>query len=138
MITVVTRWETTQMDPALEWRMWRQLKGAFHIDRVFACPMIASMEGYESLTQFSSLSDALSALEDDTQRCFLEPTGYNSLYDLPKDGNIALIVGNTERHNMDHAGVCETFAIKTPMGPNHAHLYGINAAAIALAVRYGQ
>ena len=138
MITIITRWETTQMEPKLEWRMWRQLKGAFHVDRVFACPVIPSMEGYSSLAQFPSLVDALSELDEGTHRCFLEPTGYRSLYDLPQGGDIALILGNTETHNMQYAQVDETYAIRTPMGPNHAHLYGINAAAIALAVRYGQ
>lgn len=138
MITVVTLWEKSQMDPAIEWRMWRQLKGAYQIDRVFAVPVIPSMEGYESLTQFMSLTDALRALDEDTVRCFLEPSGYNSLYDLPQEGDLALILGNTEHSNMQDAYLNETYHIKTASGSNKAHLYGINAAAIALAIRYGQ
>jgi hypothetical protein len=135
MITVITRWETTQMDPSLEWRMWRQLRGAFQVDRVFAFPMIASMEGYASLKQFSTLSDALNALDENTVRCFLEPTGYNSLYDLPQDGDLALILGNTEHGNMQDAYLNETYRIASP---KFTDLYGINAAAIALAIRFGQ
>lgn len=122
--------------------MWRQLRGAFQVDRVFAIPMIASMEGYASLKQFSTLEDALSALDDEdeyhgtnTVRCYLEPTGYNSLYDLPQEGDLALILGNTEHGNMQDAYLNETYQIKSPKATD---LYGINAAAIALAIRYGQ
>jgi hypothetical protein len=141
MITIITRWETTQMEPATEWKQWRQILGSFaesHQDiQVWATPMVASMEGYERLTQFPSLEAALSSLDEGTERCFLEPTGYKSLYDLPK-GDFALILGNTEKHNMEHAQVNETYAIKTPNGVNRGHLYGTNAAAIALAYWYGQ
>lgn len=116
----------------LEWRMWRQLRGAFEIDEfIFVGEPV---EGSYTFRQAPTMSEALAVLPPTCQRVFLEPTGYNNLYDMPK-GDIALILGNTEHDNILHAQVNETFRITTPKS---THLYGINAAAIALAVRYGQ
>lgn len=137
MITVITRWESTQMPELTEWQMWRQLRGAFRIDRLIFVPKVYKMEGY-IFEQANTMEEALDMLPSDTPRCFLEPTGYNSLADLPSGDDIAFILGNTSKHNMEHAEVHETYSIATPAGPNKAHLYGINAAAIALAIRYGQ
>ena len=133
MITVIAWWETVQMEPELEWRMWRQLKGAFGIDRFIFLPVLPSMEGYV-FDQYDSVQEALATLPDGTQRVFLEPTGYRSMYDIPQ-GDIALILGNTDQGNMSEAQVNETYQIKTP---GSADLYGINAASIALAFGYGQ
>lgn len=135
MITVVARWDIAQMEPELEWRMWRQLIGFFGVEKVFAVPRIESMEGNGRLRQFDTMTEALLSLPQGTQRCFLEPTGYNALSALPT-GDIALIIGNTNQHNLEHARIDETYVI---YGESmNTHLYGTDAAAIAMAVRYGQ
>jgi hypothetical protein len=130
MITIVTRWETTQMPPEVEWQMWRQLKGAFEINRFIFTPVV-DLEG--GFSQAESIEEALQAVGP-ASRVFLEPSGYNALSAIPT-GDIVIILGNTNMHNMEHAEVCETYKIHTP---GATHLYGVNAAAIALAVRYGQ
>lgn len=124
------------MEPELEWRMWRQLRGAFGINEFIFTPVVERMKGL-TIRQADSMEEALAVLPSTTQRCFLEPTGYNPVSNLP-DGDIALILGNTPKHNMEHAKVNETYHIATPAGSHKAHLYGTNAAAIALAVRWGQ
>ena len=121
----------------LEWRMWRQLRGAFEIDEFIFVG--EKHDGYE-FRQAPTMKDALAVLPPDCQRVFLEPTGLLSIYDLARmtflrEGDIALIVGNTEHSNMNHALPHEAYRINTP---GKTDLYGINAAAIALAVRAGQ
>lgn len=135
MITIITRWDAAQLDPEVEWQMWRQLIGFFNVHKVFAVPRIESMEGKGKLRQFDSMMEALLSLPQDTARCFLEPKGYNALSALPT-GDIALIIGNTNQHNLEHARVEETYVIQGESMTTH--LYGTDAAAIAMAVRYGQ
>ena len=134
MIYIIARWESTQMDNTLELRMWRQLKGAF-------APVPADMDfiftpisGETTATQYETMSEALAALPDNVSRVFLEPSGTKSLAEIP-DGDIALILGNTEKGNVEHAQADELYKINTP---GTTDMYGHNAAAIALAVRYGQ
>lgn len=115
----------------LEWRMWRQLRGAFEIDELIFIG--EAHDGY-TFRQAPTMTDALALLPEGCQRVFLEPSGYNSLYDMPK-GDIALILGNTDKSNIEHAHVNETYRIATP-GPSS--LYPTDAAAIALALRFGQ
>ena len=136
-VTIVAYWETGQMSPLKEWNMWRQLKGAYHIDRFVFVPTKDYMANISVIDQYDTMEEALASLPEETNRVFLEPSGYNGMYDLPH-GDIALILGNTSRDNMAHAQVNETYAIKTEGGVAHNHLYGINAAAIALAFEYGQ
>lgn len=136
-VTVVARWESSQMNAELEWRMWRQLRGAYSIDEFIFVPVVQDMDKV-TVRQAPTMKEALAVLPGDCHRVFLEPTGYNSLYDIPKTGHIALILGSTAQDNMAHAHVNETYAIKTQGGTQHNHLYGINAAAIALAFEYGQ
>lgn len=135
-VTIITYWEGDQMQPDLEWRMWRQLRGAFAIEpadmKFIFVPRLPKMDGY-AFDQYDTMEEALTS-HDMASRVFLEPTGYNTVHDIPQ-GDIALILGNTHNNNMHLAHVNETYAIATPGG---ADLYGINAAAIALACRYGQ
>jgi len=133
-VTVIARWETGQMSPLKEWKMWRQVKGSFNVDRFVFVPTQKFMTGY-TFDQYDTMEEALASA--DGKRVFLEPTGYNSVYDIPQ-GDIVLVLGNTDSDNLMHAQVNETYAIKTPAGPTMAHLYGTNAASIALAIRYGQ
>lgn len=120
----------------LEWRMWRQLRGAFEVNE-FIFVGEEAHEGY-SFRQAETMTEALAVLPENCQRVFLEPSGFNPISAIPQDGHIAIIVGNTEQSNVDLAvrgEYDETYCIWTP---NKTHLYGTNAAAIALAMRYGQ
>lgn len=119
------------MPPENEWQLWRQLRGAFHVNRFHMVPVI---EGFQRGTvfQYETMEEALEAATGD--RAFLEPTGQNSIGDLPQ-GDIVLVLGNTEWDNMKLAKVEETYRINTP---SRTVLYGSNAAAIALAIRYEQ
>lgn len=122
------------MSPLKEWKLWRQLKGAFGIKRFIFVPVQDYMKG-NSFEQYDTMEEALSKCEG--ERVFLEPTGYKSVAEIPM-GDITLIIGNSSLDNMKHARVNETYTINTPAGPTKAHLYGSNAAAIALAIRHGQ
>lgn len=120
------------MEPELEWRMWRQLRGGFEIDRFIFTPIVPEFSNV-AIEQYATIEECLEAAGPDN-RAFLEITGYNALHSLPQ-GDVTLILGNTSNNNIEHALVAETYAIATPV---RGDLYGINAAAIALAVRYGQ
>jgi len=132
VITVVARWEDSQMPAELEWQMWRQLK-CFDIMRFIFTPVMPEMSGID-IEQYDNMTTALLKCDANTPRAFLEPTGYNSLHDLPQ-GDITLILGNTNHSNMEHARVDETYKI---MCPSPGHLYPTNAAAVALAFWHGQ
>lgn len=131
MITVVARWETAQMPPAAEYQLWRQLKGAFKVQKIIFVPVVP-MEGYH-LEQYDTMDEALAAAGGG-DRVFLEPNGTKGMGDIPQ-GDIILITGSTDAHNMEYAQVNETYKIASPV---RAHLYPTEAAAIALAIRYGQ
>lgn len=133
MITVIARWETTQMPADIEWQHYRQLRGAFGVNRFIFTPVV---ETAANLEQYETLEECLLAA-DVGQRVFLEPSGYNSLHEQP-EGDIVYVIGNTAQHNMEHATVVETYRIDTPTGPTSGHLYGSNALAVALALRWGQ
>jgi hypothetical protein len=132
LITVIARWDTVQMASELEWRVWRQLRGAFEVDEfIFVGP---ALEGSYSFTQVATVSDALALLPEGCQRVFLEPGGSKTVAQVPS-GDVAIIVGNTDHSNAEHAQPDELYGILSPMPTD---LYGFNAAAIALALRYGQ
>ena len=57
---------------------------------------------------------------------------FKSLSDIPFTGDIILIIGNTDRNNIQYAQESETYRINSV---NVTDLYGVNAAAIALAYR---
>lgn len=120
------------MSAELEWRMWRQLRGAFEIDRFIFTPIMPELLNVD-IEQYATIEECLEAAGPNN-RAFLEITGYNSLHDLPQ-GDVTFILGNTSKNNIEHARVSETFKIFTPV---RGDLYGINAAAIALAIGYGQ
>ena len=132
MLTVVAYWDRKQVEPELEWRMWRQLRGGFEIDRFVFTPVLGQFHNV-SIEQYPTMEECLLKVGT-ANRAFLEPSGYNSLHDLPQ-GDCTLIVGNSNNSNMELADVSETYSIAAP---NRLNAYGINAAAIALALRYGQ
>lgn len=124
------------MPADLEWRMWRQLRGAFGIDQFIFTPVNHKMEGY-TFRQADNIREAVNVLPPDTQLCYLEPGGFKSMYDLPSaQDDVALILGSTDISNM-HSEVVppDAYGIQTF---GNTDLYGINAAAIALAFMAGQ
>lgn len=122
MITVITRYEPTQMPRDLEHRMWRQLKGAFDFRQLIFVEDDDQMR--EALAQTG-----------DTHKVFLEPTGHKTLSDMPGHDDIVFVLGNTALHNLRFVDPEDAYRINTPKPTD---LYGINAAAIALAYRVGQ
>lgn len=82
------------------------------------------------------MEEALQMAEGEV--CFLEPTGLKNVNEIPKEGNITLVVGNTDQHNLHLAEANQTYAIAAPAGELRAHLYGPAAVAVALAIRFGQ
>lgn len=122
------------MPAETEYQIWRQLRGAFKIKKMVFVPVIESMKNY-AIDQYATMEEALEATKDAGERAFLEPSGYKGMYDLPQ-GDIVLILGDSGNDNMQHAQVNETYMIKAPSV--RTHLYGVDAAAIALAYRYGQ
>lgn len=128
MITVIARWESTQIDPHLEHRMWRQLKGAYTVgdSANFRLIMVPRMPGV-SCEQYDTMEEALEQAKG--QLVFLEPTGMFDITDIPIC-DITLVIGNTEHSNIDYAQANQTYRIDTPKSTD---LYGINAGAIALA-----
>lgn len=131
MITIIARWEDTQMLPQYEYQLWRQLKGAFLVNKIIFTGIAPDMEAYQ-LEQYATMEEALAVAVGD--RVFLEPTGIKGLLDIPT-GDIVLITGNTGQNNLAHAQAVETYKIASPAS---THLYPTEAAAIALATRYGQ
>ena len=131
MITVCARWENQQMPPKIEWHFWSQLKGAFFIDRFCFTPVEQELIPY-ALDQFPTIEEALASCTG--QRVFLEPTGGNSVGEIPQ-GDIVLVVGNTSMNNLQQSEANERYRIDTP---GRTGLFGHDAVAIALAIRHGQ
>jgi len=133
MLTVIARWEDLQMPEQLEWRMWRQLRG-FGIDRFVFTP-IAPELSQVAIEQYETMEEALAAVPEGN-RVFLEPTGYNTMYDLPpRDEDVVFILGNTKFSNIEYAQVNETFRITAD---NKINMYPTSAAAIVFAYWHGQ
>ena len=105
MITVIARWEEAQMPAIVEYQLWRQLKGAFEINRIIFTPIALGMEDYH-LEQYATMDEALAVAEG--ERVFLEPTGYKGMLDIPQN-DIVLITGNTNHSNIEYANVDETW-----------------------------
>jgi hypothetical protein len=132
-ITIVSRWEHTQMDPEIEWNMWRQLRGAFGIDRFI---MVPHMVDGLSIEQYDTMKEALAHTTG--QRCFLEPRAENmmaSLASAERQG-ITFVLGNTQMSNEKHILDGIDWAVRIPT-PGMTDLYGINAAAVALSIWQG-
>jgi len=128
MITVIARWDHTQLPSDTEWAMWNQMKGAFCIDRLVFVPALLNLGGIE---EFDTMEEALASSTG--QRVFLEPTGDKVVSEIPS-GDIVVVVGNTGENNLQHAAQGETYRIE--VHGRFGHLYGVNAAAIALYEGY--
>lgn len=132
MITIVTRWENSQMPEQVEWQLWRQLRGAFKINRIIFVPHVPEMDMHR-IEQYDTMEEALASCTG--ERVFLEPKGTKRMRDIP-EGDIVMVFGDTPSDNLAYAQQGETYRIDAPSV--RTHLYGVNAAAIALAIRYGQ
>jgi hypothetical protein len=130
---IVTRWDTSQMEPDVEFAMWKALAGSFGIRDLIFTPIVTGLNvpGLNgSIRQVETMEEALEEIGD-LPRCFLEPEGEHDISDLPAHP-FALILGNTDQHNLALAQPGETYRIDAP--GKRPHLFGPNAAAIALYV----
>ena len=135
MITICTRWETSQMPPELEWRMWNQLKGAFDIGEFYFSPIIDSMKKCD-LSQFSTLEECIEKAKG--LKIFLEHEGKKDLKkmsNIPLDQDVVFILSNTNLKNK-HLITDLDMSLKINVKNERCELYGINDAAIALSYRY--
>jgi hypothetical protein len=131
MITIISRWEKYQMEPSLEWSMWRQLGGAFGIDRFIFTPEISSVTS-SKVTQCHAMEEALSLASGEL--IFLEPSAKKNLSELPKLNDFTLILSDTSQNNAKFCTPENSYRICTP---NKTDLFGINAASIALSYLCG-
>jgi len=121
------------MPAELEWRMWRQLKN-FGIDRFVFVPIADELLNVD-IEQYETMEEALSIVQDGN-RVFMEPTGYNTMYDLPpRSEDVVFIFGSTAINNVKHMQVNESYSIAEPI---QSDMYPTSAAAVALAFWHGQ
>ena len=122
------------MPPEVEWQLWQQLRGAFRVHRFVAVPIVP--EGIQlGCTQYATMEDALASCPG--KKVFLEPTGDQLLFDMPPCGHdLILVLGNTAMSNVELVGK-EDYSVRIKT-PQRTHLYGVSAAAIALAYWVGQ
>ena len=119
------------MPPELEYRMWRQIKGAFTTEPVdMRLIFVPKLHESTSVEQYDTMEEAL-AVAGDAPKVFLEHRSNKFISEIPK-GDIILVLGNTESSNENYAKDGEAYRINTPGATD---MYGINAAAIALAYR---
>ena len=133
MITIVGIWESDIVEPELEMRILRQLKGAYEIDRILMTPIKESMKTRSNVEQFETIEEALETCEGTI--VFLEPNGTTSLSELPDVDDITFVTGNAYISNMKFAK--DHIACKIN-SPKTTDMFAVNAVAIALACRYGQ
>ena len=120
------------MSPQLEWRMWRQLRGAFGVQKFIFTPIVPEMLTV-NVGQFQTMEEALDHCSG--KLLFLEPTGEKTVASIERsDEDITFVLGNTEHNNLEFSDRGEIIRINS----RGTDLYGINAAAIALAYWYGQ
>jgi tRNA C32,U32 (ribose-2'-O)-methylase TrmJ len=130
MLTVIARWESDLELAACELRFWDQLKN-FGIDRLVFVGEIKPQVGYD---QYKTMEEALATAQGN--RIFMEATGYNTLNDLPpRNEDAVFIFGCTNRSNVAHMQVDQSYRIAEPMVTD---MYQTCAAAVALAFWYGQ
>ncbi len=134
---MIMRMEGGWLDSNVEAFMVKQLKHAFDVGRVIFIPMndkATAIKGRTSVEVMDSMEEALESSVGN--RVFLEPTGYNNMSNMPdRSENVVFITGSATAHNLDHAELSETYRIHTPKATD---MFGMNAAAIALAYWYGQ
>lgn len=129
---LIIHWDQVQLTPSDEWKLWHQLRGAYAITDIAFVPRVPDMLklGYGHYdTMAEALAASIGAL------VFLEAGGSKDVSEIPKAGDITIIVGNTQEGNASLAEPDEMYSIQCPAP---GELFGVNAAAIALAYRHGQ
>lgn len=124
------------MPSPIEWQMWRQLRGAFKIRRMVFVPVLEEMKNFH-VEQYETMEEALTNCPG--PKTFLEPKGDKVLSDMGNtidDHDLILVLGDTAQDNLSHV-TSEDHAVRIST-PQRTHLYGISAAAIALAYWVGQ
>lgn len=129
-VKLIIPWDTVQMPATTEWQIWHQLRGAYGINDIAfypALPEVANL-GYE---HYDDLAEAIASSIG--TRVFLGATGAKNITEIPKTGDITIIVGNTNVVVEPFAQLDEIYRIDCPAP---GELYGVSAAAIALAYRH--
>ena len=125
MITVCFAWDVAQVDPLLEWRVWRQLRGAFAVDRLVAFPISDEIEAAQiNVEQYATAQEALDTCQG--TKVVLDPAG-DPYVELPA-GDLTIVVGSTLQDLSDCTGDCR---VMLPTS-SPVDLYGFNAAAVML------
>jgi len=135
-IAIAAIWDRTQVDPELELRIYRQVKGAFGVNELNMTPVAPWLEG-GGATQFDTLQEAVdgSFAGAPCVRAFLCPSGDCNLEDIPVgDDPLVLVIGDTKTSPASLAGPGD-FVVNLP-APFPVELYGVSAAAAALAELY--
>lgn len=117
------------MPTEVEWQVWRQMKGPLGIDRIIYVPVMPGLDGF-NVEQYETMEEALAVV--DGELVFLEPIATKTTADIPA-GDIVMVLGNTGMDNHKHSAEDQRYKITTLSATGH--LYGFNAAAIALHER---
>lgn len=127
MLTLAAYWDRTQVDPELEWRLWRQLRGAYNIGRFVLVPEVSHVAGI-SADFYPDMATALATCVG--HKVFLRLGGTDTINSVPTDTDYTIVVGSTVENlsGLPQAGDSdiELDAI------NPSDLYGVNAASILI------
>lgn len=126
MLTVVAYWDSAQLPHDLEWRVWRQLRGAYGVDRFCFVPAVEGI----AVDCFDDMPTAVEATRG--VKVFLEPRGSQRLVDVPK-GDIVLVLGSTAHSNYALADPSRGDMLVGLPTKRPTDLYGVSAGAIAIA-----
>lgn len=130
MITVIVPWDTVQLHPECEWQIWGALKGPLGIDHfIFVSdPQVLTNLAYDHV---KTMDHAISLAQGEL--VFLDATGTKDVSEIPKTGDITIVVGSTNMSLIDHSTESQRYKIGQVSA---GEMYGVNAAAIALAYRH--
>lgn len=135
-ITIIARWDYTWSDPRDEAFLFRQLCTAFDVHKLmFVGPYQQDIPVEAQIEQYPHLDNALEIAQG--VPCYLEPDGERTLQALPKDEDVVYIFGNRQVNNRRHSTPGQRYRFLMPH-PEHRGMFAVTAAAIVLAVRYGQ
>ena len=133
-IYIAALWDRIQLDPAIEFRQYRQLAGAFGLAGLYMAPRVTWLN-QSGANNYDTLQEALEALPDPATRVFLCPSGECALEEVPAGSEpLVLVIGDTKTSPAELAGPNDI--IVSLSAPHPVELYGVNAAAVALAELY--
>lgn len=119
------------MCPACEWQVWGALKGPMGIDHfIFVSdPPVMTELAYDHV---KTMEEALALATGEL--VFLDATGTKDVSDIPKTGDVTIVVGATNVPLVSHAQPDQLYRIDQA---GVGEMYGVNAAVIALDHRHG-